>query len=189
MLGKDYPNTVYSSGGHIAYDDDREVPDTLVTTYEFDDTIMTFEMAQFTRYIKKLEDDVRDGDKFPHWPQTATRIEFYGTEYQMYLARHGGGYQVFTKNGEIVEQEYGRRPEDMHRGNFIDCIRSREKPNADIEEGHRSACLIHLASLSLRVGSQKLLFDKETKTFTNSPEANKLVKRTYREPYVIPEEI
>ena len=61
----------------------------------------------------------------------------------MVVGRHGGGWQVFVrpKNRKPVvkAQMYGRFPDPEHKENFVQCIRSRELPNADIEEGHRSA--------------------------------------------------
>ncbi len=187
LVGKGYPKAVHCSGGNFAFDDDREVPDTQVVTYDFEDLVMTFELTQYARYMSKTPGDVRMGDKFPYWPQNATRIELYGTKELMLMGRHGGGWQVFTKDGEVVAQEYGRFPDDPHKENFIECIRNRRLPNADIEEGHRSAILVHLGNISYRLGGRKLVFDAATETFVGDDEANALLKRTYRQPYVIPD--
>ena len=185
LIQKDFPTAVHSSGGTFPYNDDRETPVILETTYEFDDMVMTFELTQCTEYMAKTPFSIRNSDTFPHWPQNATRIEIYGTEGVMIVGRHGGGWQVFGTDGEVVAQEYGRFPDDPHKQNFLDCIRSRELPNADIEQGHRSACLIHLASVSYRVGGKKLRFDSERERFDDR-EANALLRREYREPYAIP---
>lgn len=185
VIDKDFPKAVHSSGGIFYWKDDREVPDTLVTTYDYDDMVMTFELTQYTPYMKKIPETVRNGDLFPYWWQTSTRIELYGSQGLMLLGRHGGGWQVFTEDGKVVAQEYGRFPDSPHKQNFIDCLKSRQLPNADIEQGHRSACLVHLASISYRVGCRKLTFDKKTERFVDDKEANALVKRTYREPYTI----
>ncbi len=194
LIGKNHPDTVHSSGGKYAFNDDRETPDTLITSYEYgNDLVMTFELTQWTPYMKKTPGDVRSGDKFPLWFQSATRIEIYGTKGMMLMGRHGGGWQVFSNDGEVVAQEYGRFPDflqdDPHKQNFIDCIRSRQRPNADVEIGHLSAALIHLASVSHRVGNEKLVFDPRKERFIGSEKANRLVKRIYREPYVIPENV
>lgn len=188
LIGKDYPKSVYSVGGKYPYYDDRDTPVVLETTYEFDDMVMTMELTQYTPYMTKISNEIRNGDLFPYWPQCATRIELYGTKNQMLVGRHGGGWQVFTGDGKVIDQEYGRFPDPEHKQNFIDCIQSRKLPNADVEEGHRSACLIHFASAAYRVGGKRLNFDKQTETFDDA-EANQLVKRTYREPYTIPEEV
>lgn len=195
ILGRDYPKAVHSSGGIYAFKDDREVPDTLVTTYDFDDLVMTFELSQWSPYMDKIAGDVRNGDLFPFWPQCATRIELYGTEGVMYIGRHGGGWQVFGKSkiqsrpGELIAQEFGRVPDDAHKENFLHCVRTRETPNADIEEGQRSACLVHLAGISYRVGCRKLRFDAKTERFIGDDEANRLVRAGHREPYAIPEQV
>ena len=52
-----------------------------------------------------------------------------------------------------------------------------------------SAILAHLGSISYRLGHRKLFFDSVTESFTNDDEANGLLKRKYREPYVIPETV
>ena len=97
-------------------------------------------------YNKKSNTAIRTGDRFPHWPQNATRIEIYGTKRMMYLGRHGGGWQVMAQDAKVVDFEYGSDPNPLHRKNFIDCIRSRKDPNGVVEQGHLSACLVHLAS-------------------------------------------
>jgi hypothetical protein len=76
-----------------------------------------------------------------------------------------------------------------HVENFIGCIRSRQRPNADIEHGHISAAICHMANISYRLGNRKLEFDASTETFVNDPEANHLLKRSYRAPWVVPENV
>jgi len=189
LVGTDFPKAVHCSGGHLAWKDDREVPDTQVVTYDFDDLVMTFELTQWARYMSKTPGEIRGSDTFPYWPQNATRIELYGTKQLMIIGRHGGGWQVFTRDGKVVAQDYGRPGDRSHRDDFVSCVRSRKRPNADIEEGHRSACLVHLANVSYRVGGQKLTFDAKTESFVGHEPANRLLKRTYRKPYAIPEDV
>ncbi len=189
LIGKDYARSVHCSGGNFAFKDDREVPDTQIVTYDFDGLVMTFELTQWAPYMSKTPGDIRGSDRFPYWPQNSTRVEFYGTKEQMIMGRHGGGWQVLTGDGKPVAQEYGRPGDAPHRDNFIECIRSRKLPTADIEEGHRSAVLVHLANISYRVGGRKLIFDARTETFVDDDQANKLIKREYREPFVIPERV
>jgi hypothetical protein len=107
----------------------------------------------------------------------------------MYFGRHGGGWQAYDSDGELVHSQYGRQADKEHQDNFIDCIRSRKKPIADVEVGYHSVLLCHLANISYRVGNQKLEFDPSTESFPNSDEANKYIKRKYREPWVVPEEV
>ena len=72
---------------------------------------------------------------------------------------------------------------DAHFANFIDCVRSRRRQDlfCEIEEGHLSTSLAHLANISYRTG-RKLVFDPATETFPGDDEANQMLTRTYREP-------
>ncbi len=187
LIGKDAPTSVCGYGGNLAHDDAREVPDTQVVTFDFGGTLMIFELTQYARYMAKTPGSVRNADKLPPWMQNATRIELYGTRELMVLGRHGGGWQVFTSGGKVAAQEYGRQAHREHLDNFADCIRSRKLPNADILEGHLSANLSHLGNLAYRVGNKQLDFDPKTERFTNNDDANKLLKREHRKPYVFPD--
>lgn len=193
LIGKDYPNTVYSVGGRFAEEGVLESPDTQVAVYEYDDMVMTLELTLYTHYMYKTDGGIRNSDMFPYWPQNATRIEIYGTDGMMVIGRHGGGWQVFTnpQNREPVvkAQQYGRFPDPDHKQNFCDCIRSGKLPNADIEQGHRSTLLCQAANISYRTGGQKLQFDRETESFVDNDAANELLKREYRSPWVIPEQV
>ncbi len=189
LIDKKAPTEIHCTGGNLAFDDDRETPDTQVASFKFDDMVMTFDMTQYAPYMSKTPVDMRDKDIFPYWPQNSTRIELYGTKELMIIGRHGGGWQAFTTNGEVTAEVHGRFPNDEHIGNFIDCMRTRKRPNADIEDGHYTACLIHLGNISYRIGGQKLRFDPKTETIIDNEEASALLKRNYREPYVIPEEV
>lgn len=189
IVGKTVPTEAHCTGGNFAFDDDRETPDTQVASFKFDDMVMTFDMTQYAPYMSKTPLSLRDTDEFPHWPQNATRIELYGTKELMIIGRHGGGWQTFKIGGKVVAEQPGRFPNEEHIDNFLNCIRTRKRPNADIEEGHHSACLIHLGNISYRLGGRKLQFDPKTETVVNDSEANRLLKRVYREPYVIPENV
>jgi hypothetical protein len=60
--------------------------------------------------------------------------------------------------------------------------------NAEIEQGYLSACLPHLANIAYATG-RTLTFDPATETFAADAEANALLTRKYREPYVVPAEV
>lgn len=186
---KPYPDTVVHAGGVNALNDGREIPDTQLVTYEYGKFTLLSEAALWMPYMKKTPSSIRDSDKFPNWPFSSTKIEVLGTEGFMYVGRHGGGWQAYDANGELVRSEYGRQADKEHQDNFIDCIRTRNLPNADVEQGHYSVLLCHLANISYRVGNEKLRFDPKTESFIDMPEANKHLKRTYRHPWVIPEKV
>ncbi len=182
-----HPRSVLCIGGNYAFQSRREVPEFQCITYDYGDFAMTCESGNATGYLRKFPGEVRYGDKWPHWPTSATRVEIYGTQAMMLLGRHGCGWQVVVEGGKVIVQDKGYFPDKWHQPNFIDCIRSRRRPNADIESSHHSACLVHLANTSYRVGQRQLLFDGATERFTNNDAANALLKPAYRKHYRIPE--
>jgi len=186
---KPYPDTVCQAGAVVALLDGREIPDTQLATYEYGKFTLLFEAALWTPYMKKTPQSIRDSDQFPNWTFNATKIEVLGTKGFMYLGRHGDGWQVYDSDGQLVQSESARQADKEHQDNFIDCIRTRKTPNADVEQGHYSVLLCHLANISYRVGNKKLRFDPKTESFVDVPEANKYIKRVYRNPWVIPEEV
>ncbi len=187
LIGKAFPKSVHAYGGKLVFDDDREVPDTQIVHYDFGDLVMTFELTQWAPYMKKTNGPIRRSSSvFPHWPQNATRIELYGSKNMMVLGRHGGVWQAFSGDGKVVAQQYGRFPDPSHKENFISCIKSRKDASANPEAGHRSATLVHLGNIALRVGGE-LRFRAETETFADNDRANALVKRNYRGKFKVPD--
>lgn len=185
------PKSVYATGGRLGYRDDRETPDLAAAVYDYGDFTMTLDHAEFMPYMTRTIylGDVVYGDKFPYWPQCTCRIELYGTKHMMQLGPHGGGWQVFEKEGKIVAQETGYWAQELHYLNFIDCVRSRKDPNCPIEQGHLSSTLAHMANTAVRVGNKHLVFDPETATFVNTDNANALLRPKYRRHYRIPDEV
>ena len=70
----------------------------------------------------------------------------------------------------------------QHARNFINCVYSRKRPNADIEEGHRSTTFSLLANISLAVGA-RLEWDPENERIVSPKEANALLRYEYRSPW------
>jgi predicted dehydrogenase len=189
MLNVAFPKTAYSSGGVFHFNDGREIPDTISTLLEFDKLNFKIEGAIWAANFRKIPTSVRDSDQFPDWEFTSTKIELYGTKGFLRLGRQGGGWQAFNENGDIVVAEYGRQADNIHIENFIDCMRSRKLPNADVEEGRRSDLLLHLSNISYRAGNQKLIFDPSKNNFSNSVEANTFLRRKDREIWKIPDKV
>jgi len=186
ITGLDRPSSVQQMGAVRHLGDGREIPDTQVATYHYGDIDLVFEAGLWMPYMKKIPTAIRDSDRFPEWRFCSTHVEFFGTEAMMFFGRQGGGWQVFTEdNVEPLVSTYGRQADREHVENFIHCIRTREKPVADVEEGHRSTLLAHLANISYRVGNKMLEFDAEQERFTNCDEANRLLGREYRKPWVL----
>lgn len=194
LCGVELPKRVHSSGGRFHQKEgSAESPDTQIATLEYDNMLMTFELTLFTPYILKTDPVVRNSDMYPYWMQNATRIEIYGSDGMMVVGRHGGGWQVFVRPSDrkpvVKSESYGRFPDPEHKENFLQCIRTRELPNADVEIGHRSAALVHYANISCRLGGQALDVDPTTERIVDNDAAMNLFKRTYREPWSIPEEV
>lgn len=194
LMGVDYPQSVYCTGGRFDSQGAAETPDTQVAVWEYPGLLMTFELTLYTPYMLKISPQIRESlDRWPYWPQCATRIEIYGSAGVMYVGRHGGGWQVYVRPKDerpiVKDQDNGKFPDPEHKENFLSCVRSRSRPNADVEHGHRSALLIHYANISYRLGGEKLRIDPQTEHVVDNAAAMQFFKRDYRPPYVIPENV
>jgi predicted dehydrogenase len=190
LVGKTYPQSVYSTGGRFAEPGVLESPDTQVAIYQFDDLVMMLELTLYTPYMIKSDAALRDSDMYPYWPQNAERIDIYGSQGLMIVGRHGCGWQVFVRPKDrkpvLAQEQNGPFPDEEHFTNFVESIRTRKTPNADIEEGHRSTLMCQLANISYRLNGRKLVVDPQTETLVNDAEANGLLKREYRAPWTVP---
>jgi len=189
IIGRTYPTSVVTSGGKYHFDDDQETPDTQVVLYDYDGLTMSFELTLWTPYMLKTTPEFRAQDLYPDWPFNATRIDVYGSKGMMIMGRHGEGWQVFGPDTKLVAQMQGPEAHSEHISDFFDCIRTRRRPNADIEEGHLSTILSHLGNISYRVGGRRLKWNGPAETFLEDEPANALLRRTYREPWVIGDEV
>ena len=195
VLGLEYPKSVYSVGGRFDSQGAAETPDTQTVLWEFPNMTVNFQQTLYTPYMLKISPIIRQAtDIYPYWPQCCSRIEIYGSQGLMYLGRHGGGWQVFGRpklqEGVLKDQMKGKFPDPEHQENFVQCIRSRQRPNADVEEGHRSTLWCHYANISYRLGGQKLIIDPKTEHVVDNPEAMQLFRRPeYRKPWAIGDQV
>jgi len=189
LVGRTYPISVSSTGGKYAYDDDQETPDTQSVHWEFDDLTMTFNLTLWTPYMKKTDFAFRATDEYPNWTFNATKIELFGTKGLMMFGRHADGWQVYGMDWNVAAQANGPEALKEHTGNFLDCMKTRRRPNADIEEGHLSTFLCQMANISYRMGGRKLVLDVENESFKDDHDANELLKRSGRKPYRVPEDV
>jgi predicted dehydrogenase len=88
----------------------------------------------------------------------------------------------------ITDSEIHLYKSDDHMQNWLDCIRSREKPIADVEIGHRSTTVAHLGNIARWLG-RKLRWDPEKEIFPGDDEANSYIDRPRRKPYALPEAV
>jgi len=162
VLGLDAPQRVTAGGGKYFYDDDQQTPDTLVATFDFPGTCVTWEHRLWSK---------TRGEE--GW------ITLFGERGTLVFDSKGwhviDGVEASDKAAEI------ERP---HLRNFLDCIKSGKRPNADIEEGHKSTRLCHLGNIAYRLG-RSLRFDAKEETIVGDDEANKLLGRRYRKGYEI----
>ena len=106
------------------------------------------------------------------------------------------GVDETAGNASFPTREYSDGPKIVapdadrseHFVNFIEALRSRNRAhlNCEIEDGHLSTALAHLANISYRTG-RKLTFDPVTETFPGDDEANSFLTREYRAPYTLPD--
>ena len=80
----------------------------------------------------------------------------------------------------------GKESHPDHARNFIDCIRSRNKPACPPEIGRTAAMHAHIPNIGARAGEQMLIWDDNNSRFINSEKANQLVKPEYRAPWKFP---
>jgi len=76
----------------------------------------------------------------------------------------------------------GARDYILHTRNFLDCIRSRQQPVADLESAHAVATTCHLANISLRIG-RKICWDAKKEQIIDDLEAARMLEREYRSPW------
>jgi hypothetical protein len=73
-------------------------------------------------------------------------------------------------------------PTKQHCANFVECVRSRKTPNADIEIGHRGTSVALLGNIAMRSG-KKLRWDAKKEEFIGAPEASAMLSRSLRKPW------
>ena len=122
---------------------------------------------------------------------------FYGTEGYMELAAGTGLWKAFRKREKEPfktstddKSKQDGSGEVSHFGNFIDAIRSgkNETLHCDINDGYYSSALPALANISYRLG-RGLTFNNSTKKFLKDPEADAMLTRVYRKPYIVPDKV
>lgn len=191
LSGLEYPHSVYSLGAVRYPDRVADIPDSLNAIYDYGDITLSLEVDWWSSLIKVPHDVRWSLSKFPEWQFNGTRIEIYGTNGMMYLGRHGGGWQAFDAKGELIAMLTGVQPIKEHIANFMDCVRTRQTPNADVERAHISQSISHMAYISYRVGNQLLKIDGPNEKFIGNSEANKLLARQDggRAPWKIPNQV
>ncbi len=173
-LGLDFPSKVHSVGGRYRYQDDWEAFDTQVISYECEGASVTWEGRSC------------NGNKVEGLDRG---IIFYGEKGSM-LTGHDG-YTIYdlddkilkeVKSDEVFDGRNTASPaaglDNVHIDNFLQCIRTGDTPNADVETGHKSTTWVQLGNIAQRVG-RSLETDKNNGHILGDQEAGKLWGREY----------
>lgn len=140
-------------GRKVFFDDDQQTPDTMNVTFDYGDKALIWEQRIWPPYP---QDGINNG------------VAVYGTDGMVHIGPRRGKWE-FKAFDEMA----------THGQDFIDSIKSRKLPNADIGIGHLSAMHCHLANIVAKT-NRTLKFDAETETIVDDPGANLHVKRRYR---------
>ncbi|HNW58916.1 MAG TPA: Gfo/Idh/MocA family oxidoreductase [bacterium] len=172
-LGVDLPLRVTASGGRYHFKDDWEFYDTLVTSFEYPDAMITWEGLSC------------QGKKYYNRDRGAA---IHGTEGTVVLDRDS--YEVYSHNDTLLEQfrlptastsqDLLSRDEltNIHFRNFIDAIRKGTPLNSPIAEGNKSVTILQLANIAWKL-NETLDLDPATGQVRGNKKARGLCKREY----------
>jgi predicted dehydrogenase len=195
-----FPTSVCSMGGHFLLEDDRDTPDTMVTIYKFPPSKLAPKGHVHTYTLQKASGKP--------WHKGGIGMDFHGTNGFLHMTR--GGWEVTPdledwnnlnsepRIEEVKEMVTNYDPKDRaghaaHVKNFLDCVKSRGKPIASIDQHYTSVVACHLANVSLKVGRQifwnheKELCFMDEKMTVEDKEANKFLGREYRKGFELPQ--
>ncbi len=175
------PKTVCAGGGKYIYDDDQETPNTLATTYDYGDCLMTFEVRGLDTGGES-EMELRGTNFIGNL--------FYGSN--GYMVVEDSGFKTFLGDkrepGEAMAMQEPKKDGNFpHVTNFLEVVRSRRRQDlvAEVQEAAISADLVHIANASYRTG-HKLTLEPGATRFVDDKEANRyLARHPYRIPFVV----
>jgi predicted dehydrogenase len=170
-MRKKLPVRVHSTGGRFGYKDQGQTPNSQTVTWGFEDG------ATIVGQLRGL------------YTAEPMSWDFYGTKGHLHI-NADGRFRVTLGRNKTPEPEVEYPPNLSHFQNFADAIRNRDPKllNAEIEETAISTALCHLGNISYRVG-RELRFDPAKMQFAGDAEANRMLTREYRKPYVVPERV
>ncbi len=162
------PNAITALGGKYFIQDNRETPDTLQVTYEYPN-------GMIVTYENRLFNSSGMLDK-------SGGIMFHGDKGTLFVDR--AGYQVIPEKNSTLQASEAKNTNNNgqdHWKNFIDCIKTRQRPISDIEIAHRSTSTALLGNVALR-SKLRIDWDGEKET-TSEAAARQYLKREYRKPW------
>lgn len=149
------PVRVSASGGKHYLRDDRETPDTLTVQFSYPGAGIVWEHRQWTNHGIEGR---------------SAAVAFFGDRGTLIVDR--GGWKVYGRRENLTADATELQP--AHLRNFIECIRTRRAPAADIETGLLSSSLCHLGNIAYRLG-REVHFDSQAMNFGWDGEANDLL--------------
>lgn len=180
------PISVMASGGKLAYPDDAsETPDTLQTTFQYEDFNMLWEHAtgiDFGPYGR------REGIAFIGNNGT---LVLNRDGYELLVEREAQGYSNWgadkMKRIEPLGRPEGINYLDLHTANFVEAIRSNDASilNTPIQSGSVAAINAQMGNIAYKTG-QKLYWDKTAGKFKNNDAANELIEAKYHNGWELP---
>jgi predicted dehydrogenase len=167
-----HPTRIAALGGKSYFDDDQQHADTQYIAFEYAGETksgkpkqLIFEQRIWSPYV---QEGFENGNAY------------YGSDGMMIFGK-AGKYQIFGPRNKLIEESTGSGPDlAAHHANFLSCIRSGARPNADIEINHLSTALCHLGNIATRVG-RVLNFDPAGEQLKEDAEASTLLRREYRQ--------
>ena len=136
-LQVDFPIRVTAGGGKYRYLDDQETPDTMMVTFDFEEgKSITWEGLSWSPLG-------------PH--DSSFGISFHGTDGSIVI--RGSGYTHFDSRNKEVGARNGDGGDAEHFVDFLTAVRDGRRPNADIEQAHKSTLLCHLGNIAYRTSS------------------------------------
>jgi predicted dehydrogenase len=168
------PVKVSGSGAKYYFKDDQQTPDTMNIQFDYGGQGLVWEMRIWHDYGLEGIDNA---------------VAVYGTEGFLHIGRWNRkwGYRRFDSAGKLVDEYQDDLP-DTHMQNFIDCVRTRQRPNCDIEIGHLSSAHCHLGNIVHRTG-RNIDFNPANESIPNDSEANAMLRRKYRDHWATPKDV
>lgn len=172
------PKSIMATGGKYAFPNDAmETPDTMTAVYDFGDFGLIWE---HTVGIYGANYGRGHG------------VAFVGEHGTLVVSREGwemipesSGFGVKESLEAVPLQKGTGKGLNLHVANFLDCIKTRQKPNCDIEIGAHIARFAHLGNIAYRLG-RKLDWDGDKQQFIKDKEADRMAKANYRAPWKLP---
>jgi predicted dehydrogenase len=177
-MGVEAPAAITAMGGKLALSDNRETPDTLMVTYEYPSEKTGAEKNG--GFVCTYENRECNGQG---WNGHDYGILFHGADATLYINREY--FEITPEGGRNVEARRVKnenRQGEAHVRNFLDCVKSRQRPTSDIEIGHRSTTTCLLGNVALRSG-RRIVWNAKMEKIEGDGAAAKYLSREYRRPW------